>query len=212
MGQLGKAGRSLIGRGSLVRGVAAGLIGLGLVAGVLAGGCVSSRTFVLQPVAPGVTLGRVVVRAGESPVRVDDAARMDFEAKLAAQLRGKVGAEVGQPADLVIEYRFVLFDQGSGPLRVGSGLAALAGSPIYGIGDGAVGVEVVYLRPSGERVGHIVSDGPIAGAFASTGGALDTAAGAVADYTKANFTCPVCGRVGEVREEPQDVSGFKKMK
>ncbi len=174
-------------------------------------GCVSSKTFVLHPVQEGVTYGRVALKSSEASVKVDDKAHADFEKKLAERLKREVGAEVGTPPDLILQYRFVLFDQGSGGARVVSGITNVVGSPVYGIGDGAVGVEVTYLKPDGTTVGRIITDGPIAGAFGSTSGALDAAAGSVAKYTKMNFTCPTCGAVGPVNPDPQPVEGFKKM-
>jgi len=174
-------------------------------------GCVSSKTFVLHPVEQGVTYGRVALKPSDASVKVDAMSQSDFEKKLAERLRREVGAEVGTPPDLILQYRFVLFDQGSGGARVASGITNVIGSPVYGIGDGAVGVEVTYLKPDGMKVGQIVTDGPIAGAFGSTSGALDAAALSVARYTKMNFTCPTCGAVGPVNPEPQKVEGLKTM-
>jgi hypothetical protein len=178
---------------------------------ILATGCTSSKTFVLQPVREGVIHGHVALSRLEATTNVDPKAYTDFEAKLTEQLKAQVGAPIGQPTDLTLEYRFVLFDQGSTGARLGSGLAGLAGSPVYGVGDGAIGVEIVYKRPDGSTIGHIVTDGPISGAFGSTSGALDSAAAAVAKYTKANFTCPACGQVGPANPEPAQVDGLKRM-
>jgi hypothetical protein len=179
-----------------------------LVAAGLAG-CVSSRTFVLQPVTDGQIHGQIALEASPASVKVEEGAAKDFEAALAKHLREYVGATTGRPADLVVQYRFVLFDQGSGVGRVGSGLAGLAGSPVYGIGDGAIGVEIVYKRTDGTTIGQIVTDGPISGAFGTTSGALDSAALAVAKYTKANFTCRACGDVGHKSEEPMKIRGLR---
>lgn len=182
---------------------------LALLCLVLLPACTSSKTFVLQPVRGGELAGQVALSRMEATTMVDPKAHADFEAKLTEELRRQVGATVGSPADLIVEYRFVLFDQGSSGARVGSGLASLAGSPLYGVGDGAVGVEIVYKRPDGTTVGHIVTDGPISGAFGSTSGAIGAAASSVAMYTKANFTCRGCGHVGPPSEEPAPVEGLK---
>lgn len=171
--------------------------------------CTGSRTFVLQPVQGGELHGHIALSRMESTSTVDAKANEEFEAKLTDHLRTDVGASIGVPPDLVLQYRFVLFDTGSTGARVGSGLASLAGSPLYGIGDGSVGVEVVYKRPDGTTLGHIVTDGPISGAFGSTSGALDSAAAAVARYTKANFTCKGCGHVGSANPEPEPVRGLR---
>lgn len=173
------------------------------------GGCVSSKTFVLQPVTDGQIHGQIALEPSPASVKVEEGAVKDFEASLAKHLREYVGATTGRPADLVVQYRFVLFDQGSGVGRVGSGLAGLAGSPVYGIGDGAVGVEIVYKRADGTTIGQIVTDGPISGAFGTTSGALDSAALAVAKYTKANFSCRACGNVGPKSDDTMKVQGLR---
>jgi hypothetical protein len=182
---------------------------LALVLLALLPGCVSSKTFVLKPIPEGTTLGRIALKPAESTARVDPRAQSDFQSRLADQLKQVVGAVVADPADLIVQYRFVLFDQGSSAARVVSGLSNVAGSPIYGLGDGDVGVEVLYLKPDGTPIGHIVTDGPISGALGSTSAAFDSAAASVAKYTKANFTCPLCGRVGQANPSPQPVAGLK---
>lgn len=176
---------------------------------LLMSACTSSRTFVLQPVRGGEIAGHVALSRMEATTMVDPKANADFEARLTEELQSQVGATLGDPADLIVQYRFVLFDQGSSGARVGSGLASLAGSPLYGVGDGAVGVEVVYKKPDGSTIGHIVTDGPISGAFGSTSGAIGAAAASVAKYTKANFTCRDCGHVGPANPDPKPVDGLK---
>jgi hypothetical protein len=183
------------------------LVSLVLLA--LLSGCTSSKTFVLKPIPEGTSLGRIAVKPAESTTRIDPSAQSDFQSRLANQLKQVVGADVADPADLIVQYRFVLFDQGSSAVRVVSGLSNVAGSPIYGLGDGDVGVEVLYLKPDGTPIGHIVTDGPISGALGSTSAALDSAAASVAKYTKANFTCPVCGRIGPANPNPKPVAGLK---
>jgi hypothetical protein len=174
-------------------------------------GCVSSKTFVLQPIPTGTHLGRIALKPADSTAHIDPRSQSDFQARLAAQLKNVVGADVADPPDLIVQYRFVLFDKGSGPARVVSGLTNIAGSPIYGLGDGDVGIEVLYLKPDGTLIGHIVTDGPISGALGSTSAALDSAAASVAKYTKANFTCPLCGRVGPPNPTPEPIAGLKRL-
>lgn len=172
-------------------------------------GCVSSKTFVLQPVPQGTELGRIAIKSADGSIAVDSKSRADFESRLQNQLQKQVGAAVAEPPDMIVQYRFVLFDQGSGAVRVVSGLTNIAGSPIYGLGDGAVGVEVIYTKPDGTRIGHIVTDGPISGVFGSTSSAIDSAASSVAKFTKANFTCPTCGHIGPAKVQPEPVEGVK---
>lgn len=173
--------------------------------------CVSSKTFVLHQTVPGTTHHGLVLKPLECAIKVDQAAQDDFKSKLAAKLKSATGVDPSDTGDLIVQYRFVLFEQGSTAARLASGAANLAGSPLYGIGDGSVGVEVIYARPDGTELGHIISDGPISGAFGSTSGALSEAAGAIAKYTKANFTCPECGAIGVMPITPSTVDGLKKM-
>ncbi len=60
----------------------------------------------------------------------------------------------------------------------------------------------------GAQIGHIISEGPISGAFGSSSSAIRSAAAAVADYTKANFTCPACGQIGAENPSPSNVRGL----
>ena len=172
-------------------------------------GCVSSKTFVLEPVPPGSMFGRIALKPAEATIMVDPKVQADFQSKLSDQLKKFVGVELSEPPDILVQYRFVLFEQGSGASRIVSGLSNIAGSPIYGLGDGSIGVEVFYLKPDGTRIGHIITDGPISGAFGTTGSALDAAAASVAKYTKANFTCPTCGHVGPANPQPRPTDGLK---
>ncbi len=165
--------------------VLTGALGLAGMLG-FASGCTSSRTFVLERVAePGHHLA-VSVDQLDATVPVGPGLAQRLEARLSTALspHAMMNAEA---ADLMIAYRFVLFDDGSAAARVGAGIASLAGSPFYGLGDGAVGIEVVYSDRSGAPIGRIVVDGPIVGPFGSAESGLDGAAAAIACYTKANF-------------------------
>lgn len=175
----------------------------------IVGGCSSSRTFVLQQPKPGTVHAGLSLKPMDSSVRVDPEAQKDFETRLSAKLKDQIGVEPSDHGDLIVQYRFTLFDQGAGAARVGSTIANIVGSPFYGIGDGAVGVEVVYARPDGTQLGHIVTDGSISGAFGSTSGALDDAAASIAKYTKANFMCPKCGDLGIKVAQRTQVKGLR---
>jgi hypothetical protein len=186
------------------------VLGVAVATGaMLLGGCVPSRTYVLQPTPAGITHSGYAVRAADSAVKVTAEDRADFEARLNKKLVAQLGEPASPQGDLVIAYRFTLFEKGGGAARVGSTIANVVGSPFYGIGDGAVGVEVVYSKPDGTRLGQIVTDGSISGAFGSTGGALDEAATSIAKYTKANFVCPVCGEMGKKAPSETRVSGLR---
>jgi hypothetical protein len=178
---------------------------------VMLAGCTQGRTFVLSHPHAGAVHHGVAIRPLDAAVKVDPKADAEFRSKLSENLKKELKTEVTQEADLIVEYRFTLFEQGNTAARVGSGVASLAGSPFYGIGDGSVGVEVVFARPDGTELGHIVTDGSIAGAFGSTSSALGDAAGAIAKYTKMNFSCPVCGQVGVKAPETSAVQGLKSM-
>ncbi len=151
--------------------------------------CVSPRTHVLEASRP-VEHGRMVrVARGDSTVNIEPSLREAFEKRLEERLASRAmltTADTGKAA-FTIEYRFVLQDAGSAGVRVGAGVASLVGSPFYGLGDGAVGVEVVYRDGRGNSVGHTVTDAPISGVFGSVRGGVQDAAGAIADYTRDHY-------------------------
>ncbi len=125
---------------------------LSLAAPMLVGGCSSSRTFVLQQPMPGTVHTGLTLRPLDGAVKVDPEAQKDFETKLSAKFKDQIGVAPSNHGDLVVQYRFTLFDQGAGAARVGSTIANIVGSPFYGIGDGAVGVEVVYSTADGKHL------------------------------------------------------------
>jgi hypothetical protein len=177
-------------------------------------GCAPSRTYVLSAPAGGTASPTAVtgysLRAMTPSVRTEAGLDDRLAAALAEKLKARFGAAPVETGDLIIEHRFVLFEGGNPVLRVGSTLTNLAGSPIYGLGDGAVGVEVRFRRADGAELGHIVTDGSIAGAFGSTSAALDEAAGSIATFAGMNFVCPTCGELGVKRAEPADVRGLRR--
>lgn len=166
---------------------ATGLIAAAALGAALAG-CTSGHTFVLEPAGESAGSGTVLIRRAASHVEVDAELAERFEAKLAARLARDAGLTEAEDADLVLEYRFVLFDSGSTAMRLGAGAASLLGSPFYGLGDGAVGVDVNFVDREGRGLARIVVDGPISGAFGSSGGGLDTAASSVSKFTARHFT------------------------
>lgn len=178
---------------------------------IIAGGCSSNRTYVLQDPPPGSVLTGVALRGMDSSIKIDPAQRTEFEKILAEKITEIYGSQPQADGDLIIQYRFVLFDQGNTAFRVGSNVANLAGSPFYGLGDGAVGIEVIYLRKDGTRLGHVVTDGSISGAFGNTSSGLDQAASSIAKYTKSSFSCPTCGQTG-VSSQPSKVPGLRTLK
>jgi hypothetical protein len=165
------------------------------------GGCASSRTFVLEPAATPRTHMATSLRCLPSTVEVSPALTTRFEEMLARKLGPETRVVAGGAGDLIIEYRFVLFDAGSPAARVGAGVASLAGSPFYGLGDGALGLDVTFTDVAGRVVGHIVVDGPISGAFGSAESGVATAAASIARFTKANFV-PEASGAGTPLQEP----------
>ena len=150
-------------------------------------GCSSGKTFVLDRPMPDGAPMAIAFSPNMSTVEIDEKTAASFESKLAAKLQKSVTVTNAQSADLVLKYRIVNYDAGSGAARVGSGVASLVGSPFYGVGDGSVGVEVMYADRSGKSVGRIVVEGQISGAFGSTDAAVDSAASMVAMYTDEHF-------------------------
>src|SRR5262245_57447471 len=139
-------------------------IALSLCGLAVAAGCTSSRTFVLDPVATPRNHAVASLRQLPSTVEVSPALAARFEQELARKL-ALSPVDSRDTGDLTIAYRFVLFDSGSTAARVGAGIASLVGSPFYGLGDGALGVDVVFTDAGGRTVGHILVDGPISGVF-----------------------------------------------
>lgn len=158
------------------------------------GACTPSRTYVLDapPMVndePAVDYRAVTLREVESTVQISPELREHFHEELVEALsEDKPLLPVADNAELVVSYRFILLTRGNTPVRIGSGLLNLLGSPFYGLGDGAVGVEVAFLGPDGRPLGRIVSDGPIAGIFGNAKDAAKTAAQSVAKYVKMNYT------------------------
>lgn len=152
--------------------------------------CTSARTFVLaNPGHPAQRPNTVHLVELPPTMPVEDDIAAAFRESLLASLREQSMLEsgAGGVADITLQYRFVQFDEGSGFVRVGQGAASLLGSPFAGAGDGSVGVEVVFLDSRGERIGHIVADGPIAGFFGTASGGAESAAENIADYTRDHF-------------------------
>jgi hypothetical protein len=149
--------------------------------------CTSSHTFILQRPEPRHHFDTVALVQQESTVEVDSDSSDHFRAALESSLQNDAGLTPKPGAELVIRYKFTLFESGEPAVRVGFGVANLAGSPLYGLGDGLVGVEVVFTDLMGHSLGHIVADGPVAGAFGSSDAGLECAAAAIAKYAKAQF-------------------------
>ena len=155
---------------------------------LLLAGCSSSHTFVLDPPTGPRTHNVVAVKQIPSWMPIPADVSTAFEKKIAGKLppEAKPAGDT-TPPDLVIQYRFVLFDTGSSAARIGSGVASLAGSPFYGVGDGTLGVDVIFTDPAGTALARIVVDGPVSGVFGTTDAGLNKASLAIVNYTKMFF-------------------------
>ncbi len=167
-------------------------------------GCVAGRTFVLERPAPSTVYSGVALRPMGEQIEVDPAVQLAFHDILVRKLTEELGVVPDDKGDLLMQYRITLFDEGEGAVRVGSTLTNFVGSPFYGLGDGAVGIEVRFVRRDGTTLGHIVTDGSISGAFGSSSGALEDAAGSIVKYVKIHFHCPTCGEGQEPSGSPND--------
>ncbi|MFO0858718.1 MAG: hypothetical protein U0640_15335 [Phycisphaerales bacterium] len=173
------------------------LLACSLVGVAALAGCTSPQAIVLE--RPTAVLHDSTIRV----VRLDTSADVDqrvqdtFEARLRDRLMQEQLFETREPGDkaITLEYRFVHHEQGSSSARVAAGVASLLGSPFYGVGDGALGVEVTYRSPRGENIGRLVADAPISGAFANERGAALDAAGVIAKYTRENYKAMMEERV-----------------
>ncbi len=154
------------------------------------GGCASNRTFVLQPAIQATTFKSVSIKPADSSIEVSPEDRVEFEQSLSDKLTKVFGSAPSAQGDLVLQYRFVLNEKGNTAFRVGSNVLNLVGSPFYGFGDGAIGVEVVYTKRDGTKLAHIVTDGTLSGAFGNTGSAIGEATSSIAKYAEQNFAPP----------------------
>jgi len=170
------------------------VVGLMIVLGsALQVGCIAGRTFVLERPAPSTVYTGVALRPMGEQIEVDPAVRLEFHEILTRKLTKELGVVPDDTGDLLLQYRITLFDEGEGAVRVGSTLTNFVGSPFYGLGDGAVGIEVRFVRRDGVTLGHIVTDGSISGAFGSSSSALEDAAGSIVKYVKMHYRCSTCG-------------------
>lgn len=156
-----------------------------VVGGIGLGGCQAGRTYVLStseitPVATSLSIQET--RSGVSTIQDEQKSR--FERTLRDRL-GPIAVSSG--ADVSIDYRFVLHDEGSGAARVGATIINLVGVPTGSLGNGTLAVEAVFRDRSGREVARILADGPIDGPFGSTEGGLDTAAESIATFAKTLF-------------------------
>lgn len=151
-------------------------------------GCASGHTFVLQAHRPGPAPMSFALKEGASTVEVQPELRDYFRTALATRLeRGSMLKPAESAPDLIVEYRFVAFDAGKAGARVVNTAIQVVGVPVSGIGDGNLGVDVVYRNRDGRALSQIVADGPIAGLFGSSRSGLDTAAASIAAYTQETF-------------------------
>ncbi|MBX3357865.1 MAG: hypothetical protein KF745_05505 [Phycisphaeraceae bacterium] len=161
---------------------------VGMVLGVVAGGCTPSRTYVLEPtVVAHHEYTTAALKRLEPTVAVDAEVQGGFEERLADSLDREARVKPTPDGELVVEYRFVHYEEGNVALRVGSGMANLFGSPFYGLGDGTLGIEVRFVDAGGQPLGKILVDGPIVGAFGSASEGAAIAAESVAQYAKVTF-------------------------
>lgn len=163
-------------------------VALGAAALATAVGCTPSRTYVLQPpVGDFPRVQSVALRPEPATVEVSPKLQETIDKAFAHNLENKYGIALADYAPLEVHYRIVHYDPGNVLFRVVSNLLNLAGSPVYGVGDGGVAVEVRFVEPGGRDLGTIVSDGPIAGAFGSTSDAAGTAAHSVSDFVNQHY-------------------------
>ncbi len=124
-----------------------------LVVGVACSGaltsCTGSRTFVLEHASGRDPHMVVSIRRLGSTVPVAPELATRLEARVARDLGPSARVDGSGAGDLVIGYRFVLFESGNAAARAGAGIATLAGSPFCGVGEGALGVDVQFSDAAG---------------------------------------------------------------
>lgn len=151
-------------------------------------GCTSGHTFILSRPAARRSYPAVALREGASTATLDPEFKDYFLKQLRSELAEKPALAISDESPaLTLEYRMVTYDKGVAAARVVNGVIQLAGVPVSGMGDGTVGIEVLYKDRSGAVVAQIVADGPIRGPLGSTKGGLDMAAENIAAFTKQQF-------------------------
>jgi hypothetical protein len=154
---------------------------------LLLGGCAAGHTFVLDRPAGMPRFQAVAIHEGHSTAELDPALRAHFESVLRKRLQPAFARESESVPPLDLEYRVISHDKGSAAARVVNGAIQVVGVPVSGLGDGTLGVEVLYRDPSGATLAHIVADGPIAGVLGSSSSGLDSAAASIAAFTTKTF-------------------------
>lgn len=158
--------------------------------------CTPARTYVLDmPVAPAADLPAatspsapaVAIKPASENLEPSSPLLATFHSCLAKHLADSPAIELRDDAPVTISYRLILHIEGDTPVRVGSGLLNLLGSPFYGLGDGAVGFDIVYADRSGKPLGRIIAEGPISGILGTPDDAINTAARNVATFTRMNY-------------------------
>ena len=157
------------------------------------GGCAAGHIFVLDRPEGMPAYSTVYLYEGGSTAALEPAQKEHFESMLRTRLRREPALGLSEsPRDdaLSIEYRIVALDKGSAAARVVNGAIQVVGVPVSGLGDGTLGVDVIYRDRSGAAIAHIVADGPIAGLLGSTNAGLDSAAESISAFTKKTFRAP----------------------
>lgn len=151
--------------------------------------CQTGRTYVLESMPPAERVRTVTLRESDSTADLDPDLRQRFALKLADRIAtdeqlNPPPLDVAADGQLTIEYRFILNDPGSKTTRVTAAVVSATGVPVGALGEGAVAVEATFIDEDGQRIAHIIADGPIDGPVANTGTGLDTAARSIATFAR----------------------------
>lgn len=141
-------------------------------------GCASGTTMVFEPPASSERF------ASASVVKTSDtvAVPSEFDTYFADSLKSELfeNGPFSQADGLVVEYRFMQYDEGNRAVRYMVG---------FGAGKGEVSIEVTFKNQAGDQLSRIQVGGEMAMGLAggSIKQALDRAAMEAGEYAKTNF-------------------------
>ena len=126
-------------------------------------GCGASKLSVLDPVELTERVSSVDLRSSKNTVKIDQKVISKFEAEVREALYGELKFAKGD--DIIIQYKFIQFDEGSRAKRYLTG-------GVGNSGEGSMTVDFTFIK-NGKEIGKIQTQGIIGSGF--FGGSMDSA-------------------------------------
>jgi len=155
-------------------------LGIVLCLAISIAGCGTGKTMVMQAGETKRTFTYVDIKEGNSTVSVPAKVKIAFLNKLNTRLYSENLFRQGK--ELVIQYRFVQFNEGH---RFKRWLTAGIGNS----GEGSLSVEAIFLDKDGKEISKIMTEGKIGSGFlgGSMDDAVETAAEEIGNYTISQY-------------------------